>query len=144
MYRHASVTWDEPSPEERERAMGFQTGIISHTKVTKLERNALLGKGMDLNSLTWLLVTCVLFQMYTIPALIQSTCSCGDATTWHPDRVHLPIFNILHFILSVGGEEVPFNLIQVGLIHLEVHQFLEKQLQPSTNLRSWIVENPIH
>jgi hypothetical protein len=30
------------------------------------------------------------------------------------------------------------------MIHLEVYQFLEKQLQPSTNLHSWIVENPIH
>jgi hypothetical protein len=56
MYHHALATWDEPSPEERERAMGFQTSITSHTKVTKLERNALLGRGMDLNSLTWLLV----------------------------------------------------------------------------------------
>ncbi len=72
--------------------MGFQTNTTNHTKVTKLERNALLGKGMDLNSLTWLLVTCVLFQMYTTPTLIQSTCSFGDATTWHPDQIHLPIF----------------------------------------------------
>jgi hypothetical protein len=36
VYRHASTTWDEPSLEERERVMGFQTGIISHTKVTRL------------------------------------------------------------------------------------------------------------
>jgi hypothetical protein len=93
--------------------MGFQIGIISHTKVTRLERNAILGKGMDLNSLTWLLVTYVFFQMYTTPTLIQSTCNFGDATTWHPDQVHLPIFNILHFSLSVGGGEVPCNLTQV-------------------------------
>jgi hypothetical protein len=51
---------------------------------------------MDLNSLTWLLVTCVLFQMYTTVVMIQSTCSSGDATTWHPDQVHLLIFNTLH------------------------------------------------
>jgi hypothetical protein len=102
VYLHASATWDEPSPEERERA-----------KVTRLERNALLRRSMDLNSFTWLLVTCVLFQMYTIPTLIQSTCSFGDATTWHPDQIHLSIFNTLHFILSVGGEEVPCNLTQV-------------------------------
>jgi hypothetical protein len=113
VYRHASTTWDEPSPEERERVMGFQTGITSHTKVTRLERNALLGRGMDLNSLTWLLVTCVFFQMYTTPALIQSTCSSSDATTWHPDQVHLPIFNTLHFTLNVKGGEVPCNLTQV-------------------------------
>ncbi len=68
---------------------------------------------MDLNSLTWLLVTCVLFQMYITPTLIQSTCSYGDATTWHLDQVHFPIFNCLHFILHVGGEKVPCNLTQV-------------------------------
>jgi hypothetical protein len=103
VYHHALATWDEPSPKERERAMGFQTSTTSHTKVTKLEHNALLGRGMDPNSLTWLLVTYVFFQMYTTPTLIQLACNSGDATTWHPDQVHLPIFNILHFTLSVGG-----------------------------------------
>ncbi len=102
MYRHVLATWDEPSPEEREKAMGFQTNTTSHTKVTKLERNVLLGRGMYLNSFTWLLVTCVLFQMYTTLTLIQSTCNSGDVTTWHLDQVHLPIFNTLHFTLSVG------------------------------------------
>ncbi len=113
MYCHASATWDEPSLEEKRRAMGFQTCTFNHTKVIRLEHNALLGKNMDLNSLTWLLVTCVLFQMYTTPTLIQSTYSSGDATTWHPDQVHFLIFNTLHFILSVGGEEVLCNLVQV-------------------------------
>jgi hypothetical protein len=51
--------------------------------------------------------------MYTTPTLIPSTCSSSNAATWHPDQVHLPIFNTLHFTLSVGGEEVPCNLIQV-------------------------------
>jgi hypothetical protein len=103
VYRHASTTWDEPSPKEKERAMGFQTSTTNHTKVIKLERNALLGRGMDLNSLTWLLVTCVFFQMYITSTLIQSAYSFGNATTWHPDQVHLVIFNTLHFTLSVGG-----------------------------------------
>jgi hypothetical protein len=68
---------------------------------------------MDLNSLTWLLITCVFFQMYTTPTLIQSAYSFGDAITWHPDQVHLSILNILHFTFNVGGEEVPCNLTQV-------------------------------
>jgi len=93
--------------------MGFQTSTISHTKLTRLKRNALLGRGVDLNSLTWLLVTYVLFQMYTTPTLIQSTCNSGNATTWHPDQVYLLIFNNLHFTPRVGGEEVPCNLTQV-------------------------------
>ncbi len=113
VYRHASATWDEPSPKERERAMGFQTCIISHTKVIKLERNVVLGKGVDLNSFTWLLVTCVLFQMYITPTLIQLACNSSNATTWHPDQIHLLMFNTLHFTLNVGGEEVPCNLTQV-------------------------------
>jgi hypothetical protein len=71
--------------------------------MTRLERNALLGKGMDLNSLTWFLVIYVLFQMYTTLVLIQLACNFGDATTWHPNQVHLLIFNTLHFTLSVGG-----------------------------------------
>jgi hypothetical protein len=79
--RLMATTWDEPSLKERERAMGFQTGNSSHTKVIRLERNALLGRGMDMNSFTWLLVICVLFQMYTTPTLIQLACSFGDATT---------------------------------------------------------------
>ncbi len=62
---HASATWDEPNPKKRKKAMGFQTCITSHTKVIRLGRNVLLGRSMDFNSLTWLLVTCVLFQMYT-------------------------------------------------------------------------------
>ncbi len=86
MYCHASATWDEPNPEERERVMGFQVRTTSHTKVTRLKRNTLLGRSMDLNSLTWLLVTCVFFQMYTTPTLIQSTYSSSGATTWHPDQ----------------------------------------------------------
>jgi hypothetical protein len=70
-YHHVSTTWDELSLEERERVMGFQIDIINHTKVIRLEHNTLLGRGMDLNSFTWLLVTCVLFQMYITPSLIQ-------------------------------------------------------------------------
>jgi len=113
VYHHASTTWDEPSPEERKWAMGFQIGTINHTEVTRLDSNALLGRSMDLNSLTWLLVTYVLFQMYTTPTLIQSTCISSNVITWHPDQVHLPIFKILHFTFSVGGEEVPCNLTQI-------------------------------
>jgi hypothetical protein len=67
VYRHVLATWDDPSLEKIERAMRFQIGTTNHTKVTKLEHNALLRRSMDLNSLTWLLVTCVFFQMYTTP-----------------------------------------------------------------------------
>jgi hypothetical protein len=99
---------------------------------------------MDLISFTWLLVTCVFFQMYITPTLIQLAYSYGDATTWHLDQVHLPIFNTLHFILSVGGEEVPCNLTQVVSDTLGGTSTSRKQLQPFMNLCVWIVENPMH
>jgi hypothetical protein len=35
VYRHALATWDEPSPDKKKRAMGFQIGITSHTKVIR-------------------------------------------------------------------------------------------------------------
>jgi len=128
VYCHVLATWDEPSLEERERAMGFQTSTISHTKVIRLEHNVLLGRSMDLNYLTWLLVTCVHFQMYITSTLIQLTCNFGDASTWHPDQVHLPIFNTLHFTLNVGGRRYHVIWLKLFFIHLEVHQLLEKQL----------------
>ncbi len=80
--------------------------------------------------------------MYTTPTLIQSTWSSSDVTTWHPDQVHLPIFNTLHFTFSVGGEEVPCNLIQVVSDTFGGTLAFRERLQPSKNLRSWIVENP--
>jgi hypothetical protein len=57
MYRHASATWDEPNPEEKERAMGFQIGTTSHTKVTRLEHNVLLGNARNMLSLMHLEAT---------------------------------------------------------------------------------------
>jgi hypothetical protein len=76
--------------------MGFQIGITCHTKVIKVERNVLLGRGKDLNSFTWLLVTYIFFQMYTTLTLIQSLCSSSDATTWHSDQVAYLQHSTLH------------------------------------------------
>ncbi len=144
MYRHVSATWDEPSLKEREKAIGFQIGTTNHTKVTRLGHNTLLVRGMDLNSFTWLLVTCVLFQMYITPALIQSACSSGDATTWHPNQVHLLIFNTLHFILTIGGEELPCNLTQVVSDTPGGTSAFGETITTFYESTHYIVENPIH
>jgi hypothetical protein len=111
----------------------------SQPTIITITGNPSSGISMDLNSLT-----CVFFQMYITLALIQLACSSGNVIPWHPDQIHLPMFNILHFILSVGGEKYHVIWLKLFLIHLKVHLFLEKQLQPSTNLRNWIVENLIH
>jgi hypothetical protein len=44
-----------------------------------------------MNSLTWLLVTYVFFQMYTTLALIQLAYNPSDVTTWHLDCRNLTL-----------------------------------------------------
>jgi hypothetical protein len=51
--------------------------------------------------------------MYTTLTLIQLACSFGDATTWHPNQVHLPISTLYTSLLVFGGKKVPCNLTQV-------------------------------
>jgi hypothetical protein len=96
--------------------MGFQTSTTNHTKVNKLERNVLLRRGMDLNSLTWLLVICVLFQMYTTLAVIQLACSFGNVITGTQTK-YTYLSSTLYTSVIVGGEEVPCNLTHVFDTH---------------------------
>jgi hypothetical protein len=56
--------------------------------------------------------------------LIQLACNSGDATTLYTS------------LFVLGGKKYHVIWLKLFMIHLEVHQFLEKQLQPSTNMRS--------
>jgi hypothetical protein len=68
--------------------------VMTSTPIYTMEVNSSFGRVEKFNRR----------QMYTTLALTQSAYSYGDVTTWHPDQVHLPIFNTLHFTLNVGGE----------------------------------------
>jgi hypothetical protein len=58
---------------------------------------------------------------------------------------YIYLFSTLYIsLLVLGGRRYHVIWLKLCLIHLEVLQLLEKQLQPFTNLRSWIVESPIH
>ncbi len=46
---------EEPNADERERAMGFMTGVTVAPSVSELARRQVLGQAMDLNCLTWIL-----------------------------------------------------------------------------------------
>jgi hypothetical protein len=46
---------EEPNADERERAMGFPTGVTAAPSVSELSRRQVLGQAMDLNCLTWVL-----------------------------------------------------------------------------------------
>jgi hypothetical protein len=44
----------EPNINERERAMGFLTGVTSVPSIFEVSRRQVLGEAMDLNCLTWI------------------------------------------------------------------------------------------
>ena len=48
-----SQTFDDPSADERERAMGFLTGTTAAPEVSEGQRRFLLGQAIDLNTLVW-------------------------------------------------------------------------------------------
>jgi hypothetical protein len=43
----------EPNTDDKERAMGFPTGIINVPSISEQQRQFLLGQAMDLKCLTW-------------------------------------------------------------------------------------------
>jgi hypothetical protein len=55
------LVWDtclqqlvEPNTNERERAMGFPTGVTFVPSISEASRQQVLGQAMDLNCLTWI------------------------------------------------------------------------------------------
>jgi hypothetical protein len=52
------VTFEEPTSEERELAMGFPRGFTAAPGVSEATRQELLGQAMDLNLVMWLLAAC--------------------------------------------------------------------------------------
>jgi hypothetical protein len=52
-------THDEPTADERERAMGFPTGTTATHGLQEGQRRFLLGQAMDLNSIVWIIGICL-------------------------------------------------------------------------------------
>jgi hypothetical protein len=50
-----AVTYEEPTAEERELAMGFPRGFTAARAIFEHTRRELLGQAMDLNSVMWIL-----------------------------------------------------------------------------------------
>lgn len=107
VYRPITSMWDEPSPKECERNMGFHWGTTRHPQVIKFERNTLFGIVMDLNAITWSMVTCFLYQMYAHDH--TSTLSSHEEMSWHPHQyTRLFIASPTSWLLTRG---VPWNFV---------------------------------
>lgn len=103
IYDSVAQQWQEPLPEERERAMGYNTHATRHPAVTSQKRWELLGKAMDLRCLTWFMTLCLAFQMFHTADPVVALA----LTNWlsHPDLVHLPprASTFHRFALMAGG-----------------------------------------
>jgi hypothetical protein len=58
----SSQTYEEPSADERERAMGFLTGTTAAPNLSEGQRRFLLGQAIDLNTLVWVCGLCFAVQ----------------------------------------------------------------------------------
>ena len=45
----------KPSADERERAMGFATGVTAIPSISEASCRQVLGQAMDMNCLTWII-----------------------------------------------------------------------------------------
>ena len=59
-----SQTYEEPSADERERAMGFLTGTTAAPDLSEGQRRFLLGQAIDLNTLVWICGICFAVQRH--------------------------------------------------------------------------------
>lgn len=57
-----SQSYEEPSADERERAMGFLTGTTAAPGLSEGQRRFLLGQAIDLNTLVWVCGLCFAVQ----------------------------------------------------------------------------------
>jgi len=94
IYDSNTGLYDEPNPEERELAMGFEASSTACPEVSDLQRNSLLGQAMDVNALVslWHAARCLAedsaapasksaHMPYTPPAMVatmESMTTPGD------------------------------------------------------------------
>ncbi|KAK3275218.1 hypothetical protein CYMTET_16640 [Cymbomonas tetramitiformis] len=72
----ATQTWGPPTPEEKERAMGFQTGATEAPNVTARQRGEMLGRAFDVRAVSRIMATCYLLNK--TPTVPVQQCSMGS------------------------------------------------------------------
>lgn len=109
---------DEPRADERERAMGFRTGTTAAAGVTEEQRRYVLGQGMDLNCMVYIIGLCFAEQRRLLrghishpPSLICGV-QAGTATSHHRGDAAIGASSRLSKVpipypLSAGLSKVP-------------------------------------
>ncbi|KAK3241256.1 hypothetical protein CYMTET_48958 [Cymbomonas tetramitiformis] len=76
VWDETTQTWGPPTPEEKERAMGFQTGATEAPGVTARQRGEMLGRAFDVRAVSRIMATCYLLNKTTTAHFQQ--CSMGS------------------------------------------------------------------
>ena len=69
-----TLSWEEPNADERERAMGYETGTTAAEGVTEEDRRKVLGNAIDQRALTSLLSICIV-----LPITVRTSKSMMDS-----------------------------------------------------------------
>jgi len=121
----ARLVWDtcsqwlvEPNAEERERAMGFPTGVTSVPSISEASCRQVLGQAMDLNCLTWIVslgmaeqhqlkttsivVTPLVSLLPTV--MVEALTQGEESCTFHPCMNLMVIYKTCYLlVLNVKG-----------------------------------------
>ena len=131
VYRHRTGQWEEPSPEEQERVMGFQSGTTAHPSLSRHVRNRLMGQVMDLHCLICVITTCLALQMLAPSSLRLPVPTAPLSTSQdEPDLVVHAVDGVYHFMPTVEGGEAPCMPSNRGTL---VDAFSGLEMRPSHN-----------
>ena len=108
VYCHQTQRWEEPSPEERERAMGFEAGTTAHPALAHRVRSRLMGQVMDLHRLTCAFTTGLAFHLLPPASLPLPVPLPVMSTTYEElDLIPQAVDDMYHFIPTMEGGEAP-------------------------------------
>lgn len=80
LYCHTTVIWNKPSAKERKRAMKFHWFVLylGPHKADQDEAQFTIGQNDEINVLTWLLVICIIFQIYLASSMNETKRQAHD------------------------------------------------------------------
>jgi hypothetical protein len=101
-----SQAYEEPSADERERAMGFLTGTTAAPDLSEGQRRFLLGQAIDLNTLVWVCGLCFAVQRHQRdhPRVLGADHDGQGATEPHLTEIEESV--LLHSLETYAAEEL--------------------------------------
>jgi hypothetical protein len=138
-----SQIFDEPSADERERAMGFLTGTTAAPEVSEGQRRFLLGQAIDLNTLVWVCGLSFALQRHQHahpPMLGADTEGQGAA---EPSLTELEEAELLYQCQLLAEEELRAQRVFAALAQDYGREDAQRIFAASYDHKEGFVENPV-